>query len=171
MSGTQAGSMTQRGRTITTGAGLVRRAGAVMVGALAALVAGAAALSAFFAAPAAAYPLGPVSDVLFAAFMLMLVPGVLAVRALAGGRRWLDAVSGIAPDEQPRVFEAFFRGAAGAPPAAGTGLGLAICRAFVEANGGTVELHSGGAASGTTVRFRLPVPAGEALSGEAVSDE
>lgn len=82
-----------------------------------------------------------------------------------------DAGSGIAPDELPRVFDAFFRGTGAGRPAAGSGLGLAICRAFVEANGGTVEVHSAGAGSGTTVRFRLPVPEAEALAEEAIADE
>jgi two-component system, OmpR family, sensor histidine kinase KdpD len=82
-----------------------------------------------------------------------------------------DAGGGVAPDELPRVFDAFYRGTSPGRPAAGTGLGLAICRAFVEANGGTVEIHSGGAGRGTTVRFHLPVSAAEALAGEAISDD
>jgi two-component system sensor histidine kinase KdpD len=82
-----------------------------------------------------------------------------------------DAGSGIAPDELPRVFDAFFRGTGPGRPAAGTGLGLAICRAFVEANSGAVEIHSAGAGRGTTVRFHLPVPAAEALAAEAIADE
>jgi two-component system, OmpR family, sensor histidine kinase KdpD len=82
-----------------------------------------------------------------------------------------DAGSGIATDELPRVFDAFFRGTAPGRRAAGTGLGLAICRAFVEANGGTVEIGSSGTGRGTTVRFILPVPTDEALAEEAVSDE
>lgn len=81
-----------------------------------------------------------------------------------------DAGSGIAVEELPRVFDAFYRGSGGRP-AAGTGLGLAICRAFVEANGGTVEVLSAGAGSGTTVRFRLPVPDGGTEEQEAIADE
>jgi two-component system, OmpR family, sensor histidine kinase KdpD len=82
-----------------------------------------------------------------------------------------DAGSGVAPDELPRVFDAFFRGTGPDRPAAGTGLGLAICRAFVEANGGTVEIHSGGAGMGATVRFHLPVPVVEVTAREAMSDD
>lgn len=81
-----------------------------------------------------------------------------------------DAGSGIAADELPRVFDAFYRGRSGRP-AAGTGLGLAICRAFVEANGGAVEVHSAGADRGTTVRFRLPVPEAGADGPEADADD
>ncbi|MEX2240587.1 MAG: ATP-binding protein [Burkholderiales bacterium] len=70
-----------------------------------------------------------------------------------------DEGRGIRPEELDRVFEAFYRGSrqeGGA--AAGSGLGLAICRAFVEANGGSVTLASAGPGRGTRVQIRLPVP-------------
>jgi two-component system sensor histidine kinase KdpD len=82
-----------------------------------------------------------------------------------------DAGSGIPGAELPRVFDAFYRGSGADRPAAGTGLGLAICRAFVEANGGTVEVRSAGAGQGTTVRFRLPVPQAEPVAEDSISDE
>jgi two-component system sensor histidine kinase KdpD len=82
-----------------------------------------------------------------------------------------DAGSGIPDDELPRVFEAFYRGSGAGRSAAGTGLGLAICQAFVEANGGTVEVRSAGAGRGTTVRFRLPVPQAEPYTEDIISDE
>jgi two-component system sensor histidine kinase KdpD len=82
-----------------------------------------------------------------------------------------DAGSGIPGDELPRVTDAFYRGSGAGRPASGTGLGLAICRAFVEANGGSVEIRSAGAGRGTTVRFRLPVPQAEPVSDGAISDE
>jgi two-component system sensor histidine kinase KdpD len=82
-----------------------------------------------------------------------------------------DEGSGIAPDELPLVFDAFFRGTSAGRPAAGTGLGLAICRAFVEANGGAVEIHSAGVDRGSTVRLHLPVSAADTLAGEAIADE
>jgi two-component system sensor histidine kinase KdpD len=82
-----------------------------------------------------------------------------------------DAGSGIPGDELPRVFDAFYRGSDAGRPASGTGLGLAICRAFVEANGGSVEVRSAGVGRGTTVRFRLPAPQAEPVSEAAISDE
>jgi two-component system sensor histidine kinase KdpD len=65
-----------------------------------------------------------------------------------------DAGHGVRAEELERVFEAFYRGSA---QAAGSGLGLAICRAFVEANGGTVAVLSAGEARGTQVQIRLPI--------------
>ena len=62
----------------------------------------------------------------------------------------------VAEDLQ-RVFEPFYRGTG--PQGrlgAGTGLGLAICRAFVEANRGSVAALSAGLGQGTTVRITLP---------------
>ena len=70
-----------------------------------------------------------------------------------------DEGSGIRAGDIERIFDAFYRGPGpeGAP-APGTGLGLAICRAFVEANGGSVAALSAGPGRGATVRIRLPVP-------------
>lgn len=67
-----------------------------------------------------------------------------------------DAGRGVRAAELERVFDPFYRGSA--PGAGGSGLGLAICRAFVEANGGTVEVLSAGEGRGTRVILRLPVP-------------
>ena len=68
-----------------------------------------------------------------------------------------DDGPGIAPDDQARVFERFWR----ADPArtrgkGGTGLGLAIVASLVHAHGGTVDLasHPG---RGTTFTVRLPL--------------
>ena len=83
-----------------------------------------------------------------------------------------DRGSGIRADDLARVFDAFYRGApAAGAPATGTGLGLAICRAFVEANGGSVHALSAGPGQGTTLRLRLPVPEGAALTESAVDDD
>jgi two-component system sensor histidine kinase KdpD len=69
-----------------------------------------------------------------------------------------NAGSGIRPEELERIFEPFYRGAGPEGPlSSGTGLGLAICRAFVEANAGSVVALSAGTA-GTTLRVRLPMP-------------
>ncbi len=86
------------------------------------------------------------------------------VAAAASGREVVlevtDRGSGIRGEDLERVFEAFYRGPSPpGRPAAGTGLGLAICRAFVEANAGTVTAAS--AATGTTIRMLLPIPAAD----------
>jgi signal transduction histidine kinase len=70
-----------------------------------------------------------------------------------------DTGQGIAAEDRPRVFEAFYRGGSEAARThAGSGLGLAISRAIVEAHGGRIWLAE--ASAGTRVRFTLPVGAG-----------
>jgi signal transduction histidine kinase len=66
---------------------------------------------------------------------------------------------GIAPADQRRLFDRFFR-AAGAQQRAigGSGLGLTIARAIVDAHGGAMELESR-EGEGTTFRVRLPLVA------------
>ena len=53
-----------------------------------------------------------------------------------------DAGIGIAPHEQRRIFDEFYRVAAESTEVAGTGLGLAIARHVVQAHGGRIEVHS-----------------------------
>ena len=66
-----------------------------------------------------------------------------------------DSGTGIAPEEQTRVFERFSRVNRSAGRAnGGTGLGLAIVKAVAEAHGGTVELDSQ-LGRGSTFRIRL----------------
>ena len=66
-----------------------------------------------------------------------------------------DTGPGIAPDEQARVFEPFYRGGGAEARSGGsTGLGLTICRAIVEAHGGRIWLAE--SATGARVRFSLP---------------
>ncbi len=50
-----------------------------------------------------------------------------------------DEGPGLAPGDDERVFEKFYRASKGDRQRAGTGLGLAICRGFVEALGGTIR--------------------------------
>ena len=70
---------------------------------------------------------------------------VLAVR---------DHGAGIPEAEHDRIFERFYRVASTAQATPGTGIGLAIVKQFIEAQGGTVSVHSpeGG---GTEFRLRL----------------
>jgi len=77
----------------------------------------------------------------------------------------LDRGPGIAPGEEERIFEKFFRGEA-ARAGHGAGLGLAVARAIVEAHGGRIraENRPGG---GAAFRFTLPSVA----EPPAVADE
>jgi two-component system OmpR family sensor kinase len=70
-----------------------------------------------------------------------------------------DNGRGIPADEQGRVFDRFYRGAAGRERS-GSGLGLAIARGLVESAGGSVSLDSSSGA-GTAVRFVLPTTSAE----------
>lgn len=68
-----------------------------------------------------------------------------------------DTGVGIAPIDQPRVFERFFRAdPARSREAGGSGLGLAICQSIVEAHGGQITFTSQ-SDQGTTFIVRLPV--------------
>jgi two-component system phosphate regulon sensor histidine kinase PhoR len=63
---------------------------------------------------------------------------------------------GIAPEDQPRVFEKFYRTAeAGTVSPRGAGLGLKIVKHIVEAHGGTVLLESE-VGRGSVFRLILP---------------
>lgn len=63
---------------------------------------------------------------------------------------------GIAPDDQKRLFERFFRAEAATDSAIqGTGLGLAIVKAIVDAHGGSIAVDSA-PVRGTTFRVHLP---------------
>ena len=80
---------------------------------------------------------------------------------LEGGRGVLsfeisDTGSGIAPEEQDRVFEAFTQTATGLDAQEGTGLGLTICRKFVQLMGGDIQIQSE-SGKGATFSFTIPV--------------
>jgi len=69
----------------------------------------------------------------------------------------VDTGLGIAEDEQPQLFDRFFRSAKATQNAIpGSGLGLTISKAIVDRHGGRIELESSEGA-GTTVRVRLPL--------------
>lgn len=75
--------------------------------------------------------------------------------------RVADRGPGIAPSEQERVFEAFYRPAAEAPDAGHAGLGLSIARQLAEMQGGNLGYvaREGG---GSVFTLRLPLaPSGE----------
>jgi signal transduction histidine kinase len=67
-----------------------------------------------------------------------------------------DRGSGIPSDEQPYIFDAFYRGRKPVQDQIhGTGLGLNLVKAIVEAHGGAVSVRSD-AANGTEFVVRLP---------------
>jgi len=66
-----------------------------------------------------------------------------------------DRGPGIPADEQPRLFQRFFRSREVRDQAGGLGLGLTICRAIVQAHGGDIEVESE-VGRGTSVHFTLP---------------
>jgi signal transduction histidine kinase len=67
-----------------------------------------------------------------------------------------DTGAGIEPQDQGRIFEAFFT-----TKRAGMGLGLAICRTIVERNAGSLVLAES-SPKGSTFEIGLPVvPTGE----------
>ena len=82
-----------------------------------------------------------------------------------------DTGIGVPPEEQPRVFERFYRGENPLVMAsAGTGLGLSIVKTLVEMHGGRIWLESSGVpGEGSVFSFTLPVwtEASEDFSREA----
>jgi signal transduction histidine kinase len=86
--------------------------------------------------------------------------GRIEVRAYADGAEALLEVAddgpGIPAGERARVFDRFFRGAAGAG-VSGSGLGLAIVKQVADLHRGRVELADGLDGRGLTVRVRLPL--------------
>jgi signal transduction histidine kinase len=66
-----------------------------------------------------------------------------------------DTGVGIAPQDLPKAFDAFFT----TRSSIGTGIGLFVAKEFVEGHGGHIELESQQASqqSGTTVKIFLPL--------------
>ncbi len=68
-----------------------------------------------------------------------------------------DQGEGILPEDQPHVFERFYRGdTSRARTTGGTGLGLAICKAIAESCGGTITVASR-PREGTRMTVKLPL--------------
>jgi two-component system sensor histidine kinase KdpD len=137
-----------------------------MVGAALTRLEGALAARPVHVALAPELPLLSVDPVLFQQVLLNLLENAVKYTPAGSdieieGRAHDGAVSidvrdrgpGIAPGDEARVFEKFYRGSQAG--AAGAGLGLAICKGIVEAHGGTivVENRAGG---GAVFRVTLP---------------
>jgi NO-binding membrane sensor protein with MHYT domain/CheY-like chemotaxis protein len=79
--------------------------------------------------------------------------------------RVIDSGIGIAPDFLPHVFDRFRQQDASITRKhGGLGLGLSIARQLVELQGGTIDVASDGAHTGTTFTLRLPLAEPQARS-------
>ncbi len=83
----------------------------------------------------------------------------LAIRARAAENKVLvcvvDQGPGITEDEQPRIFEKFYRGS-GERNLTGSGMGLAIARAIIRAHGEDI-CHTSKPGQGSEFAFSLPI--------------
>jgi nitrogen-specific signal transduction histidine kinase/GAF domain-containing protein len=78
-----------------------------------------------------------------------------------------DSGPGIAPEFLPYAFDRFRQGDSGSTRRhGGLGLGLSIARQLLDAHGGSIQAHSDGVGTGTTVVIRLPAVA-SAAAGSA----
>jgi two-component system sensor histidine kinase KdpD len=78
-----------------------------------------------------------------------------------------DQGLGISAEELPHLAERFFRGERVATTTPGSGLGLWIAKAFLHANGGSLEVRSSGANQGAKIILRLPIPAQKDVTEDA----
>lgn len=74
-----------------------------------------------------------------------------------------DTGPGIAPEDQPHLFEKFYRVAKTAQTVSGTGLGLYLCRSVIESFGGHMSVSST-PGQGSTFGFVLPQLSNEQIS-------
>jgi signal transduction histidine kinase len=68
-----------------------------------------------------------------------------------------DEGMGIPKDEQPFIFEQFFRGS-GASEVSGTGLGLSVVKAIIDAHEGQIEVESPYSSAKQGTRFTVRIP-------------
>jgi CheY-like chemotaxis protein len=77
-----------------------------------------------------------------------------------------DTGIGIAPEDQPRIFDPFVQ-AGGPRTSKGAGLGLSITRQFVQLLGGSIQMES---APGRGSRFHIEVPVEPAEASEVAPE-
>jgi two-component system, sensor histidine kinase and response regulator len=96
------------------------------------------------------------------------VGGRIAVSAEADAAEVRIAVTdnglGIAPEDMPLVFDAFYSGRPGAAGERGSGLGLAISHRVIEAHGGSIAVQST-PGKGSTFVITLPVLGNDGSDG------
>ena len=96
------------------------------------------------------------------------VGGRIAVSAEVDGAEVRIAVAdnglGIAPEDMPLVFDAFYSGKPGAAGERGSGLGLAISRRVIDAHGGSISVQST-PGKGSTFVITLPVHGDDGSDG------
>jgi two-component system sensor histidine kinase KdpD len=69
-----------------------------------------------------------------------------------------DRGTGLTAGERARLGERFFRGKRTAGTTVGSGFGIWIAKAFLHANGGSLDAASAGPGEGATFIIRLPIP-------------
>jgi K+-sensing histidine kinase KdpD len=74
-----------------------------------------------------------------------------------------DRGAGLTAEERARLGERFFRGERTAATTVGSGFGVWIARAFLHANGGSLDAASAGPGEGATFIIRLPIPPHKAV--------
>ena len=86
--------------------------------------------------------------------------GVTVAAGASSGEAWFevrDTGPGIPPEDQPRIFERFYRvDKARSREKGGTGLGLSIVKHVLQLHGGEVSVRSR-VGEGSVFRFRIPV--------------
>jgi len=92
----------------------------------------------------------------------------IEIEGAIDGRREVQIVvrnsgAAIPPQEQRRIFDRFYRGAA-AKQVPGSGMGLAIVRQIAQVHGGDVSVSSAPGSQDSGTEFRLSLPLGEVTS-------
>ncbi|SKB12191.1 putative Histidine kinase [Planktothrix sp. PCC 11201] len=80
-----------------------------------------------------------------------------------------DTGVGIAPEELPKLYDAFSQAKAGKESQEGTGLGLAISRKFIQLMGGDISVESE-LGKGTTFQFYIQTKLGQEIVSKSTED-